>query len=79
MYFTRSIIRFSKSPHNRGNKKLNFEHYIEKNICPANDQLCDEAVWLPQNVLLSTKKDMDDIANAIVKIQQYAGAIKLKS
>ena len=54
-------------------EKLDFDKYIVENQCPANDQLCQEAVWLPQSVLLCTKQDMDDIANAIAKVQHYAG------
>jgi len=42
----------------------------EKNHCPDNDQLCKEAVWFSQNLLLGTKKDMDDIADAILKIYE---------
>jgi len=40
----------------------------ELNHCPDNNQLCREAVWFGQNLLLGTKKDMDDIADAILKI-----------
>jgi len=40
------------------------------NHCPDNDQLCKEAVWFSQNLLLGTKKDMDDIADAILKIYE---------
>ena len=35
---------------------------------PENDKLCTQAVWLSQTLLLGTKKDTDDIANAIIKI-----------
>ncbi|MCD6392851.1 MAG: DegT/DnrJ/EryC1/StrS family aminotransferase [Planctomycetes bacterium] len=37
---------------------------------PDNDKLCKEAVWLSQTLLLGTKKDTDDIANAIIKIHE---------
>jgi len=40
----------------------------ELNHCPDNDQLCKEAVWFSHNLLLGTKKDMDDIADAILKV-----------
>jgi len=30
--------------------------------------LCGEAVWFTQNMLLGTRQDMDDIADAIEKI-----------
>ncbi len=38
--------------------------------CPDNDLLCSEAVWLSQRLLLGTKEDIDDIANAITKIYE---------
>ncbi len=38
--------------------------------CPDNDRLCSEAVCLSQRLLLGTKEDMDDIANAILKIHE---------
>ncbi len=56
--FTRS---FSKERLDRYRKEL---HY------PDNDQLCSEAVWFTQNLLLGTKSDMDDIADAILKIYE---------
>ena len=34
---------------------------------PDNDQLCKEAVWFTQNLLLGSRRDMNDIANAILK------------
>jgi dTDP-4-amino-4,6-dideoxygalactose transaminase len=47
----------------------------ERNECPANNQLCDEAVWFTQNMFLGTKSDMDQIADAIRKIQKHAGEL----
>jgi len=41
-----------------------------QNHCPDNDRLCREAVWLSQNMLLGTKADMDDIADAILKVYE---------
>jgi hypothetical protein len=48
----------------------------ERNQCPANDRLCEEAVWLTQPMLLGPRRDMDQIAEAIRKIQAQAGAVK---
>ena len=45
----------------------------ERNQCPENDKLCEEAVWFFQTMLLGSRHDMDDIAEAIRKIQKYAG------
>ncbi|MDF9798895.1 perosamine synthetase [Catalinimonas alkaloidigena] len=56
---------------------LDIDAYHERNQCPENDIICnEEAVWISQSMLLSSKSDMDDIASAIAKIQQNAGKIK---
>lgn len=56
----------------RGFKRLfspqRLKQYKEEMVLPGNEQLCEEAVVFTQNILLGTKKDMDDIANAIQKI-----------
>lgn len=44
----------------------------EHNRCPQNDQLCEEAVWLTQTMLLGTRNDMEQIAEAVRKIQAHA-------
>ncbi len=49
--------------------------YEERNHCPANDQLCEEAVWFEQTQLLGSKEDMEQIAEAIRKIQKHASAL----
>jgi hypothetical protein len=33
----------------------------ERNRCPENDRLCEEAVWLTQNMLLGPRSDMEQI------------------
>ncbi|MDY0354803.1 MAG: DegT/DnrJ/EryC1/StrS family aminotransferase [Sedimentisphaerales bacterium] len=48
--------------------KARLDQYRKELNYPGNDQLCQEAVWLGQNMLLTEKSDMDDIANAIRKI-----------
>jgi len=47
----------------------------ERNRCPENDRLCQEAVWFTQNLLLGAKQDMDQIAEAIRKIQNQASLL----
>ena len=60
-------------------RSKNFRHVYSKNRldrcrqlnhCPDGDRLCDEAVWLFHSLLLGTRKDMDDIADAILKIYE---------
>jgi len=43
-----------------------------RNRCPANDALCDQAVWFVQTMLLAPRKSMEQIAAAILKIQKHA-------
>ena len=47
----------------------------ERNPCPENDKLCEEAVWFFQEMLLGPRQDMDQIAEAIRKIQKHAGEL----
>ena len=49
--------------------------YEERNRCPVNDRLCEEAVWFTQTMLLGPKSDMDQIAEAVRKIQRNAAAL----
>jgi len=49
--------------------------YEARNHCPANDKLCEEAVWFFQTMLLGSKTDMDQIAEAIRKIQKQAALL----
>jgi dTDP-4-amino-4,6-dideoxygalactose transaminase len=55
--------------------KARLAEWEARNRCPANDRLCEEAVWLTQNMLLSGKGDMEQIAEAIRKIQGQAAAL----
>jgi hypothetical protein len=47
----------------------------DRNRCPENDKLCREAVWFMQNMLLGPRSDMDEIVEAIRKIQAHASAL----
>jgi perosamine synthetase len=50
--------------------KERLNRYREQNQCPVNDLLAEQGVWFSQQMLLGTRADMDDIADAIVKIQK---------
>jgi perosamine synthetase len=58
----------------KGYKRLFSESRLklwrEQNHLPGNDKLCREAVIFSQSMLLGTKKDMDDIINAVIKIYE---------
>lgn len=55
---------------------LDYSKYMERNQCPANDQLCEEAVWFFHSMLVAEKSDMDDIALAIERIHKNAEKIQ---
>ena len=52
--------------------------YRERNHCPVNDQLCEQAVWFGQTMLLGPASDMDDIARAVGKVQKHAATLRTK-
>jgi len=54
----------------RGFSKERLARYREELHYPDNEQLCEEAVWFTQNLLLGTRSDVDDIADAILKIYE---------
>ncbi|SEG10788.1 DegT/DnrJ/EryC1/StrS family aminotransferase [Parabacteroides chinchillae] len=48
------------------------KEWLERNECPQNDKLAEQGVWLLQYMLLGSREDMDQIVEAIRKIQKYA-------
>ena len=55
--------------------KVAIEKWAERNGCPENDKLCEEAVWFTQRMFLGPRSDMEEIAEAIRKIQAHAPAL----
>jgi perosamine synthetase len=49
--------------------------YREQNHCQANDRMIENTCWLTQNMLLGTQQDIEAIANAVSRIQKYAGEV----
>jgi dTDP-4-amino-4,6-dideoxygalactose transaminase len=47
----------------------------ERTRCPVNDRLCEEAVWFTQDMLLAPRGAMDQIADAVRKLQAHAGEL----
>ena len=47
--------------------------WVDRNQCPVNDKLIEEAVWFGQTRLLGSRSDMDRIAEAISSIQKRSG------
>jgi dTDP-4-amino-4,6-dideoxygalactose transaminase len=56
--------------YNRLYSKQRLNRYRQELHYPDNDQLCEEAVWLSQRLLLTSKNDMNDIADAILKVYE---------
>ena len=56
-----------------GEKKM--ADWVERNQCPVNDRLCEEAVWFIQTTLLKPRSEMDRIADAFRDIQKRASEI----
>ncbi len=54
----------------RSFSKARLDRYREELHYPDNDQLCEEAVWLGQELLLTDKQDIDDIADAVAKVYE---------
>ncbi len=42
-----------------------------KTRCPASDLLCDQAIWLGQNLFLGSRDDMEDVAYAFEKVYEH--------
>lgn len=57
-----------------GEKRM--KEWLEQTLnCPQNDKVCEQAVWFTQNMLLGPRSDMDQIADAVRKIQKHAGEL----
>ena len=48
------------------------KRWSQANRCPVNDQLCQQAVWLPQHVLLQSRSQMKRIAASMADIRHRA-------
>ena len=51
------------------------QYWLMRIQCPEDDKLTEQAVCFTQNMLLGTKTDMEQIAEAVSKIQKNAGDI----
>jgi dTDP-4-amino-4,6-dideoxygalactose transaminase len=46
-----------------------YPHLVRELPCPNVEKVCAESVWFYQNMLLGPREDMDDIVEAIAKVQ----------
>ena len=52
------------------------KQWLDRNQCPQNDKLTSEqSLWLTQPMLLGPKQDMEQIAEAVRKIQKHAKSV----
>lgn len=51
------------------------DEWAERTRCPANDRLCQEAVWFTQSMLLAPRQSMEHIVAAVRKIQAHAAEL----
>jgi perosamine synthetase len=51
------------------------KRYREMNQCPANDRLCEEGLFFSHTLLLGGRGDVEQVAEAIARIQRHAGEI----
>jgi dTDP-4-amino-4,6-dideoxygalactose transaminase len=49
--------------------------WVDRNHCPVNDKLTEEAVWFTQTKLLGARSEMERIAEKIAGIQKRAGEL----
>jgi hypothetical protein len=47
--------------------------WVERNACPVNDKLVEEAVWFSQTVLHRSRGEMERIVQTIADVQKRAG------
>ncbi len=59
--------------------KAVIDKWADRNQCPENDKLCDEAVWFMQNMLLGPRSDMDEIATAVRKTHASAAQLAART
>jgi dTDP-4-amino-4,6-dideoxygalactose transaminase len=68
---TPHVLAIASNPHyQRIYGKVRMADWLEKNQCPINDRLCQEAVWFSQYALLGDRSRMDRIADAIRELQK---------
>jgi hypothetical protein len=67
---------FSSRPFRAIYSEAEMKQWKERNQTPENEKLCEEAVWIGQNRLLGSKRDMEQVAEAVRKIQKHAAALR---
>ena len=51
--------------------RRDIDYHDFRKLCPATERACyEEAIWLPQNVLLGSREDIDDVVRAFEKVRE---------
>ena len=69
----RYVLALAQNPHYLkiyGEKTM--KQWLERIKCPQNEKLTDQSLWLGQSVLLGSRQDIEQIAEAMRKIQKNA-------
>jgi dTDP-4-amino-4,6-dideoxygalactose transaminase len=66
---------FNSKAYKRIYSEARLKRYRDMNQCPANDRLSDEGLFFSQVCLLGSRRDVEQIAEAVARIQKSAGEI----
>jgi perosamine synthetase len=66
---------FASKGYKRIYPEARMKRYREMNNCPENNKLCDQALFFSQTCLLGSKADVEQIAEAVSRIQRHAAEI----
>jgi perosamine synthetase len=66
---------FNSRAYKRIYSQERLKRYREMNKCPANDQLGQEGLFFSQNCLMGSRRDVEQVVEAIGRIQKYAPEI----
>jgi dTDP-4-amino-4,6-dideoxygalactose transaminase len=67
MFLNKQFINGSFPLSTQYHDDIDYAKFSEK--CPVSEHACaNEAVWLPQNILLGTECDMEDVVKAVCKV-----------
>ncbi len=70
---SKHVLALAENPHYQKIYGSDFmAGWAERNACPVNDQLCQQAVWFTQTTLLGKPGDMERIAAAIDQVHRAA-------
>ncbi len=70
---SKHVLDLADNPHYQKIYGSDFmANWADRNACPVNDQLCQQAVWFTQAVLLGKRGDMERIAAAIDQVRRAA-------